>query len=63
MESLWQTESGANAKKNIDIDKKGTVVLPPKTLNWQPDKVINDMKKNFWKSVMATGNVYLNNQQ
>lgn len=42
MESLWQTESGANAKKNINIDKKGTVVVPPNTLYWQPDKVIND---------------------
>lgn len=43
MESLWQTESGANAKKiNVDIDKKGTVVLSPNTLNCQPDKVIKD---------------------
>lgn len=42
MESLWQTESGANTKKNKDIDKKGTTVLSPNTLNRQPDKVIND---------------------
>lgn len=44
MESLWQTESGANTKKNTDIDKKGTVVLSPNTLKWQPDKMINDNK-------------------
>lgn len=61
-EALWQTESNANAKKERDGDKKSTIVLSPNTWNWQPDKVINDEKQNFWKSVMAAGNVYLNNQ-
>lgn len=44
----------------IHRDKKSTVVLSPNTLNWQPDKMMNDNEAKLLEVCQgAAENVYL----